>query len=85
MVLLEEFEKKFEYFLFETREHRVLDNENHLGVIVNNGDFIAVNHLTDIVVEEIKMFRDSNYLAFQSRPLGFCKSFARYDTSLNLF
>ena len=85
MIFFEEFKKKLEYFLFETREHRVLDDEDHLGVVVDDGDFIAVNHLTDIVVEEIEMFRDSDYLAFQSRSLGFCKSLARYDASLNLF
>ena len=85
MVFFEKFEEKFEYLFLKPSKHRVFDNNYHLGVVVDDCNLVSIDHLADIVIEEIKMFWDCYKFSFQPWFLGFSECLARDDATLNLF
>ena len=85
MIFLQEFEEKFEYLFLESRKHGVFYDEYHLGSIVDDGNFVTINHLAHIVIEEIKMCGNGHNLSFESGSLGFSQRLARDDAPLDLF
>ena len=85
MIFLQKLEEKLEDFFFKSGKHRVFHDKYRLGIVVDNGYFITIDHLADIVLEEIEVFGDGDDLPFQSRSFRFGEGFARNHTSLNLF
>lgn len=75
MILFQKSEQELEYLFFESCEKRIFYDEHCVGVVVDNRYFVCINQLTNIVLEEIEVFGNSNNIALEPWTFRLGESF----------